>query len=93
RSSETTIDDAKVKSAVISFFDQQQKKVKENTMKVSKSTSSGTVRVLCNLEDGRDVEMTISLKNYSVSSYEINYDRLIPLPSEEKDYRENFREM
>ncbi|EJL20516.1 hypothetical protein [Brevibacillus sp. BC25] len=93
RSSETTIDDAKVKSAVISFFDQQQKNVKENTLKVSKSASSGTVRVLCNLEDGRDVDMTISLKNYTVSSYEINYDRLLPLPSEEKDYRENFREL
>lgn len=49
-------------------------------MKVSKSASSGTVRVLCNLEDGRDVDMTISLKNYSVSRFEINYDRLIPLP-------------
>ncbi|MFC8689610.1 hypothetical protein [Brevibacillus porteri] len=93
RSTETTIDDAKVKSAVISFFDQQQKKVKENTMKVSKTASSGTIRVLCNLEDGRDVIMTISLKNYSVSSYDINYDRLITLPSVEKDYRENFREL
>lgn len=93
RSSETTIDDAKVKSAVINFFDKQQKNVKENTMKVSKSASSGTIRVLCDLEDGRDVDMTISLKNYSVSSYEINYDRLITLPSVEKDYRENFREL
>lgn len=93
RSSETTIDDAKVKTAVISFFGKQQKNVKENTMKVSKTASSGTVRVLCNLEDGRDVEMTISLKNYSVSSYEINYDRLLPLPSEEKDHSENFREL
>ncbi|MGF9910153.1 hypothetical protein [Brevibacillus porteri] len=93
RSSETTIDDVKVKTAVINFFDQQQKKVKENTMKVSKTANSGTIRVLCDLEDGRDVEMTISLKNYSVSSYEINYDRLLPLPSEEKDYRENFREL
>ncbi|WP_409178972.1 hypothetical protein [Brevibacillus fortis] len=92
-SSETTIDDAKVKTAVINFFDQQQKNVNENTMKVSKTASSGTIRVLCNLEDGRDVEMTISLKNYSVSSYDINYDRLITLPSVEKDYRENFREL
>jgi hypothetical protein len=93
RSSETTIDDAKVKSAVINFFDKQQKNVKENTMKVSKTANSGTIRVLCDLEDGRDVTMTISLKNYSVSDYEINYDRLIPLPSEENDYRENFREL
>ncbi|ATF13440.1 hypothetical protein HP398_03595 [Brevibacillus sp. HB1.4B] len=91
RSKETTINDAKVKSAVINFFGKQQKKVKENTLKVSKSASSGTIRVLCNLEDGRDVKMTISLKNYSVSSYEINYDRLITLPSVAKDYRENFR--
>ncbi|MFF0826375.1 hypothetical protein ACFYU8_03760 [Brevibacillus sp. NPDC003359] len=93
RSSETTVDDAKVKAAVINFFGKQQKNVKENTMKVSKTANSGTIRVLCDLEDGRDVEMTISLKNYSVSSYDINYDRLIPLPSEEKDYRENFREL
>ncbi|MED1783831.1 hypothetical protein P4V43_18590 [Brevibacillus fortis] len=93
RSSETTIDDAKVKSAVINFFDKQQKKVNEHTLKVSKTANSGTIRVLCDLEDGRDVTVTISLKNYSVSSYEINYDRLIPLPSEEKDYRENFREL
>ncbi|MGK5508550.1 hypothetical protein [Brevibacillus formosus] len=93
RSTVTAIDDAKVKSAVINFFDKQQKNVKENTMKVSKTANTGTIRVLCDLEDGRDVEMTISLKNYSVSSYEINYDRLIPLPSEEKDHRENFREL
>ncbi|MGG4454190.1 hypothetical protein [Brevibacillus porteri] len=93
RSAETTIDEAKVKTAVINFFDKQQKNVKENTMKVSKTASSGTIRVLCNLEDGRDVEMTISLKNYSVSSYDINYDRLITLPSVEKDYRENFRDL
>ncbi|MBG9940939.1 hypothetical protein ABE237_10785 [Brevibacillus formosus] len=93
RSSETTIDDAKVKTAVINFFDKQQKNVKVNTMKVSKTANSGTIRVLCDLEDGRDVTMTMSLKNYSVSSYEINYDRLLPLPSEENDYRENFREL
>ncbi|ATF11228.1 hypothetical protein A616_04190 [Brevibacillus brevis X23] len=93
RSSETTINDAKVKSAVINFFDKQQKKVKENTLKVKKTVYSGTTHVLCDLEDGRDVEMSISLKNYSVYSYEINFDRLIPLPSQEKDYRENYREL
>ncbi|WP_236841339.1 hypothetical protein [Brevibacillus formosus] len=93
RSSETTIDDAKVKSAVINFFDKQQKNVKENTMKVSKTAYNGYIDVLFDLEDGRDVEMSISLKNYSVSSYDINYDRLITLPSTEKDHRENFREL
>ncbi|OUQ85789.1 hypothetical protein B5G50_24785 [Brevibacillus brevis] len=66
--------------------------MKENTMKVSKSASfRNNTCSFANLEDGRDAEMTISLKNYSVSSYEINYDRLLPLPSEEKDHSENFR--
>lgn len=87
------IDDTKVKSAVISFFGKLDKAVQEDTIKVGKTPEAGTIRALCDLEDGRDVWMSINLKDYSVLSYEINYDNLITLPSVEKDHWENFRDL
>ncbi|EGW41584.1 hypothetical protein [Desulfosporosinus sp. OT] len=87
------IDDAKVQTAVINFFGKLGKNVQCNTIKVTKTANFGTIRAFCDLEDGRDVWMTLNLKDYSVLGYEINYDRLITLPSVQKDYDENFREL
>lgn len=87
------IDDAKVQSSVINFFAKLGKNVQPETIKVTKTANSGTIRALCDLEDGRDVWMTLNLKDYAVLGYEINYDRLITLPSVQKDYDENFRDL
>ncbi|MBV7271446.1 hypothetical protein I6U48_00735 [Clostridium sp. PL3] len=87
------IDDTKVKESILNFFSKVGKNIQSNTIKVSKTANSGVIRILCNLEDGRDAKMMINLKDYSVMNYEVNYDNLITLPSVQKDHEENFRDL
>ncbi len=63
------------------------------SIKVRKGTNKGGVEVIGKLQDGRSVTMSINLKDYSVASYEVDYDNLTPLPSVVKDHEENFRNL
>ncbi|KLU65962.1 hypothetical protein DEAC_c20010 [Desulfosporosinus acididurans] len=86
-----TIDDNRVKTGVTDFLSNLHEKVQDNTLKVSKTMTSGTMNVIGKLADGRDVTMSLNGKDYSVMSYAVNYNNLITLPSVEKDYQDNYR--
>lgn len=68
-----TIDDSKVKEAISSYLSKMEKDILDMTIKVSKSINYGTISVIGNLEDGKNVSMMVNLKDYSVMSYEVNY--------------------
>ncbi|WP_315069448.1 hypothetical protein [uncultured Clostridium sp.] len=89
----TEVNDSKVKEAVVSFVSKLGKNIQSDSIKVRKGTNKGGVEVIGKLQDGRSVTMSINLKDYSVASYEVDYDNLTPLPSVVKDHEENFRNL
>lgn len=89
----TEVNDSKIKESVVSFVSKLGKNIQGDSIKVKKNTNKGGVEVIGKLQDGRSVNMQISLKDYSVASYEVNYDNIKLLPSVVKDHEENFREL
>ncbi|WP_270563233.1 hypothetical protein [Clostridium beijerinckii] len=81
------INDSKIKETTLNFFEKIGINIEYNTIRVGKDINHGSIEVLCNLQDGRVVELKLNIKDYSVMSYELNDKSLTVL----KDHKENFR--
>lgn len=87
------INDSKVNKATLNFFKQIRKSINYSTIRVDKNIEDGTINVIGTLDDGRGVSIILSLKNYSVIGYRLNYNNVKRLPSQEKQHKEKFREL
>ncbi|WP_243186862.1 hypothetical protein [Clostridium muellerianum] len=85
------IDDNRIKDATLSFCKKIGKKIEGNTIKVDKNINFGRLLVRCELDDGRDAEFEINLKDYSVVYYQLQNIKL--LPSMKKDLNNQIRQI
>lgn len=85
------IDDNRIKHTTLSFFKKIGKKIEGNTIKVDKNINFGRLLVRCELDDGRDAEFEINLKDYSVVDYTLQSIKL--LPSMKKDLNNQIRQI
>ncbi|WP_183128215.1 hypothetical protein [Clostridium autoethanogenum] len=67
----------KIKHTTLNFCKKIGKKIKGNTIKVDKNINFGRLLVRCELDDGRDAEFEINLKDYSVVDYTIQSIKLL----------------
>ncbi|NMM62599.1 hypothetical protein HBE96_07815 [Clostridium sp. P21] len=79
------IDDNKVKDATLSFLKKIGKKISGNTIRVNKEIDLGRLFIDCKLDDGRNAEIEINLRDYSVIHYEIKDNDIKTLPWMQKD--------
>ena len=87
------INDSKIKETTLNFFSKIGVNIESNTIRVGKAINHGSIGVLCNLQDGRVVELRLNIKDYSVMSYDVNNNDLTILPSVAKDHQENYRKL
>ncbi len=85
------INDNRIKNTTLSFFKKIGKKIEGNTIKVDKNINLGRLLVKCTLDNERDSEIEINLKNYSVVHYQLN--TIKTLPSMQKDIDSQTREI
>ncbi|WP_243124544.1 hypothetical protein [Clostridium sp. AWRP] len=85
------IDDNRIKDATLSLCKKIGKKIEGNTIKVDKNINFGRLLVRCELNDGRDAEFEINLKDYSVVYYQLQSIKL--LPSMKKDLNNQIRQI
>ncbi|OAA95115.1 hypothetical protein [Clostridium coskatii] len=83
--------DNRIKDTTLNFCKKIGNKIKGNTIKVDKNINFGRLLVRCELDDGRDAEFEINLKDYSVVYYQLQSIKL--LPSMKKDLNNQIRQI
>lgn len=81
KNSDYQIDDAKVKDATLNFIQKIGKKIQGSSIRVDKDVDSDLLPVHFKLSDGKEAEIEINLKDYSVVHYSIQYNDVKPMTS------------